>query len=116
MHASVCKWHCQWHFTTQVTTPKRQQRQQMLSCKKVMLALPSFAGIGRRSFVYATLTPQIRAVRSDRSAPAPHAAQTQNKRCSADLCAALCSVAQIPHVACFHLLKLESAADKYSTK
>jgi hypothetical protein len=70
----------------------------MLSCKKVMLALPSFVGIGRRSFVYATLAPQIRAVRSDRSAPAPHAAQTQKKRLCAVLCTASCFVVLIPHL------------------
>jgi hypothetical protein len=63
-----------------------------------MLALLSFAGVGRRRFVHATPTPQIRAVRSDRSAPAPHAAETQKKRLCAVLCAALCFVAQVPYL------------------
>jgi hypothetical protein len=99
-----------------VTTPKRQQRQQMLSCKKVMLALLSITGIGRRSFVYATLTPQIRAVRSDSSVPAPHTAGTQKKRLCAVLCAALCSVAQIPHRERLNRISSASTADKYSTK
>jgi hypothetical protein len=61
--------------------------------QKVMLALLSFAGIGRRSYVYATLTPQIRAVRNDRSVLAPHAAEPQKKRLCAVLFAALCFVA-----------------------
>jgi len=67
-------------------------------------------------FTFKKLTRQIRAVRSDRSAPAPHAAETQKKRLCVVLCAALCFVAQVPHVECLHPLKFALTADKYSTK